>query len=133
MPTQIRGILAVLAGILTGVLVIAAVGRLSPYHAPEGVGPENLGAYNRWVSELPTQAYLYVLASYLSGAFAAGGVTGWIARPTRYYFAPLIAGFILLIVGIGQFLAFSHPEWLTYSACIGFMVFAWLGGRLVRR
>jgi hypothetical protein len=129
MSPQIRAILAIVAGVLAGGAVIAAIQSLSPYHPPEGVTPNNPTVFSEWTRSLPTAAYMYVLVSYLTGSFAGGFLTNLISRPTKYSPA-LITGFGLTIFAVGNFLAFTHPEWLTYSSCIGLPVLAWIGGWL---
>jgi hypothetical protein len=131
MSNSLRAILAVLAGVFAGGIVIASIQSLSPYRPPEEITPQNAAAFIEWVRTLPTEAYVYVLVSYLVGAFVAGVTTGWIALPTGYKVA-WFAGLILLIFGIANFLAYPHPEWLSYTSCIGFVVFAALGGYVAR-
>lgn len=133
MPPQIRAILAVLTGIVLGYSIIFLFQVLAPYHPPEGVGLQNAVEYNNWVSQLPDTAYIYFLVSYFVSALIGGAVTGYMVLRTPYQIGSLLTGFILLILAIGSFLAFNHPVWMTYSACIGFLVFAWAGGYLVRK
>lgn len=132
-PPQIRAILSVLTGIALGFSVMLLIQSLSPYQPPAGVSIETGAGFNRWVSSLPTDGYLSFLWSFLAGGFVGGAITGFIARKTRYVIAPLVTGFVLLILAIGGFLAFNHPEWLTYASCIGFMVSSALGGWLTRK
>lgn len=133
MPPQIRAIIAVLTGIVLGYSIIFLFQVVSPFHPPEGIGLQNAIAYNEWVSQLPTSAYLYFLISYFISALAGGAITGYMVLRTPYQIGSLVTGFTLLILAIGSFLAFNHPVWMTYSACIGFLVFSWAGGYIVRR
>jgi uncharacterized membrane protein YhdT len=133
MPPQIRAIIAVLSGVVLGYSIIYIFQVYGPYRPPEGIGLQNGYAYNNWVSTLSTSAYIYFLASYLIAAFLGGALSGYIVLGTRYQIASLLTGFLLLILAIGSFLAFNHPEWMSYSACIGFVVFGGLGGWVVRK
>lgn len=133
MPPQIRAIIAVLSGVTLGYINIYAFQVLGPYHPPAGIGLQNARAYNNWVSQLPTEAYVYFLISFLFAALVGGALAGYIVLHTRYQIASLMTGFLLMILAIGSFLAFNHPEWLSYSACIGFLLFAWIGGFIVRK
>lgn len=132
-PPQIRAIIAVLTGIIIGFAAMMAVQAFSPFQPPVGVSIDTGAAYNRWVSSLPVEGYAWFLFSYLISGLTGGAVAGFIARHTRYRIAPLVSGFVLLVLAIGNFLAFNHPEWVTYTACIGFMIAAWAGGWLGRR
>lgn len=132
MPPFIRAVLAVISGLVIGAAVILTIQSFSPYQPPMDVRPENSIEFSSWVKHLPTEAYLLVLLSYMVGAFVAGFVTKMIA-PLEKLRIDLLSGFILLVFAVGNFLAFPHPEWLTYTACIGFLVLAWLGGLLGKR
>ena len=126
-------IAGVLLGSTLGFLTILLLQGLSPINPPEGVSLQTGSAYNNWVSSLTTDAYLTILAIFLAGGLVAGIVAGLLVKGTPYKIASIMSGFILLILTIGKFLAFNHPEWLTYAACIGFMVISWLGGWITRR
>ncbi len=132
-PPQIRAILGVLVGIAVGFLTMQTIQHFSPYQPPEGVSIESGSAFNEWVSSLSVEAYLYFMGSFFAAGLLGAFLTGWMTRGTRYTVAPLLTGFVLIILAIGVFLAFNHPEWLTYASCIGTMLFAAAGGWLGRR
>ena len=131
-PPQLRAILGVFLGVAVGFVTMMFFRGLLAEQPPEGVTIQNIKAYNLWTASLSTQAYLYLLAAFCGGALVAGAVTGYLVLHTRYQIACILSGFLLLILTIGNFLAFNHPEWLTICACTGFVVFAWIGGWLVR-
>ncbi len=133
LPPQIRAIVGVLLGVPTGFVVMSIIRSLLPYQPPAGISAANGIQYNRWVESLPQEAYVYMLAAFLVAAMVAGAVSGYFVLGTRYKVASMFSGFLLLILAIGNFLAFNHPEWLTVASCIGFLVFGWLGGALVRK
>lgn len=131
-PPVLVAIGSVLAGVLIGGLVVAAVQALSPYKPPTDLSIYDTQKFSEWTASLPTAAYLYVLVSYLAGTLVGGFLTGYLNRRTPYKVSWL-TGFILIVFAVGNFLAYTHPAWLTYSSCIGMMVMAivggWLGGR----
>jgi hypothetical protein len=133
LPPQIRAVAGVLIAVPLGFTTMMLIRGLLPYQPPAGIGAANGLQYNRWVESLPQEAYVYMLAAFLASAVVAGAVAGYFVLGTRYKVASVLSGFLLMILAIGNFLAFNHPEWLTYSACIGFLVFGWLGGALVRK
>lgn len=134
LPPQLRAVIGVLLGTTTGFAVMTAIRAVIPYQPPAGVSvTENTGQYNKWIEGLPTEGYLYIFMAFMVSALVAGAIAGYFVLGTRYKIAPHLAGFILLILSVGNFLAFNHPEWLTYISCIGFPVVAWLGGWIVRR
>ena len=132
MPTQLRAILGVILGVVVGFVTMMFLRGLLADQPPEGVTIQNTKAYNLWTASLSTKAYLYLLATFCSAATVGGAVTGFFVLNTRYKIACILSGFLLLILTIGNFLAFNHPEWLTICACIGFVAFAWIGGWFTR-
>jgi hypothetical protein len=135
MPPQIRAILGTFISIAGGFAAMRFLfAYILPFQPPAGVGPESGSAYNNWAQALPTEAHYWILGIFLLAAFVGGLIAGAFMLSTRYTsVGPLLSGFILLILGIGQFLAYNHPAWLTYAVCIGMVVTAWLGGQLVVR
>jgi hypothetical protein len=135
MPPQIRAILGTFTSIAAGFAAMRLFFTyLLPFQPPPGVGPESGTAYNNWAQALPPEAHYWILGIFLMAAFVGGLIAGAFMLGTRYTnVGPLLTGFILLILGIGQFLAYNHPEWLTYAVCIGMVFTAWLGGQLVVR
>ncbi|MEY3243190.1 MAG: hypothetical protein RIR11_4629 [Bacteroidota bacterium] len=132
MPAQLRAIVGVFVGVAVGFAAMMFFRGLLAEQPPEGVTIQNIKAYNLWTASLSTQAYLYLLAAFCGAALIAGAVTGYFVLHTRYKIACILSGFLLLILTIGNFLAFNHPEWLTVGACTGFVAFAWIGGWFIR-
>jgi hypothetical protein len=131
MHPTLRAILSVIGGVLAGGLVVTGIQSLSPYQAPPELRPNvNLSGFTDWVKNLPTEAYYWVLASYIVGCFVAGIATHLIGRPSGSRLA-WFTGLVLVVFSVGNFLAFPHPEWLTYSSCIGMPISASLGGALI--
>ena len=127
----IRTVLAILAGMIAGILVMNVIQGSSPYHPPPGVDyTSGDKAYSQWVRDMPSAAWQYIVASLLAGAFVSGFVTNKIAPPNNY--PPLIAGFVILFFGIVQYMGFSNPAWVAYTSCVGCIFLAWVGGQLAR-
>jgi hypothetical protein len=131
MPPELRAILSIFVGIIAGFFTVSGLETLSPWQPPAGVDPTSGIPYGRWVESLPTAAHQMYLGFFLISGLVGGFITQLIARGTRYYLA-WVTGFILIVLSVGKFMAYNHPEWLTYAICIGYMVAAWAGGRLVR-
>src|ERR1700735_2896075 len=113
MPPIVRSILAVIAGIVTFVVMIAVVESLNSLIYPSDLDflhatQEQKVAY--WLT-LPTGAFFIVLLGWQSGAFAGGAVSAWIAKRQQIMHAGIIGSIVLL----GTFLnmrALPHPEWM---------------------
>lgn len=133
MPTYLRSALALLAGITVGVLTIMLVQRFLPFQPPPGVDYASGKPFNTWVGTLPTSAFQVMLVVFLLGSMVGGFVTRLVHPGPAVFPLELIVGFILLFYSIVSFQAAPTPPWMTYLACPGMMVFAWLGGWAARK
>ena len=132
MHPTINKIIAVIAGVAIGVMLMNAIQTFSPFQPPPGVDyTSGDPPYLQWVRALPDKAWMIVLGSMLAGSLLGGFVTNKITPPAN--FPPLITGFVILFFGIVRYLAFASPAWMTYAACIGCLAFAWAGGWLSPR
>ena len=133
MPSAVRVALALIAGVAAGVLTIVVIQRFLPFQPPPGVDYASGKPFNEWVATLPLRAFQLMLVTFLVGSLVGGLVTRLIAPGRSAFPLELIVGFVLLFYSIVSFQAAPTPPWLTYLACPGCMVFAWLGGWLGRR
>lgn len=132
MNQQLRAFLAILAGIISGAIVIAISQMLTPYHPDPNMDYNDKTAMAEFVKTLPMQAFLIVLLGYFLGALVGGWVTNFVARPTRFRPA-LITGTGLFVFGLMNLLAIPHPTWFALISSLLFFIGAWIGGRAARR
>ncbi|MBU2557820.1 MAG: hypothetical protein KJ578_08595 [Bacteroidetes bacterium] len=125
---MLRKIIAILAGIIIGMIVIAVVEYLGHYIFPAPVDLElSEEAYNQGAmySMIPFKNMLMVLLAYLLGSFAAGFTTSIIAQNK---ILALIPGFALMIAGIINVMLIPHPLWFTFISLAVYVPFAFFGG-----
>ena len=123
--------IGVLAGIVVALALIAIVQSIghAVYPPPADLDVRDTEAFAEYTRSLPVTAILFVLASYLTGAFVGPFVAGWIAGgPSLLY--PAIIGGILLAFTITNLVAIPHPIWFSVLAVAGIPVAAFFGGRL---
>ncbi len=119
---------AVLAGIISGGLVVTAVeGANSLAHPmPEGVTLENKEELAKWISALPLSAFLGLLT-----AWAAGNLVGaFVARrcaPRRSAFPALIVVVFFSLATIWNLITIPHPWWLWFAGIAVCLIFGLLG------
>ncbi len=76
---MIRNILAVIAGLIVGMVVNMALVTLNAYvlfPMPPGTNMQDPEQLNAYMATLPTAAFFVVLAAHLGQSFV-GGWTGW--------------------------------------------------------
>jgi hypothetical protein len=127
-----RVILSIFVGVLVGFYTVSFLELFSPWQPPEGVTMTDGTNYGIWVSELPASAHYFYLAIFLVSGLVGGFLTNAIARPAKDRLWWL-TGFLLIVFAVGRFMAYNHPEWLTYAICIGYIGAAWLGGAIADR
>lgn len=128
-----RSILAVLAGIILGAVMVYVV-QLAGHQIfppPEGMDPSNPESIKQYMSQIPTLALVWILLSYALGSLAGGGVAAAIA-PKAHLTHALIVGGVQTCFGIANYLMITHPLWMMVVGTPIFLVFAFLGGKLAR-
>lgn len=131
---MVKKILAVLAGVLAGGLVIFLVERIahSIYPPPEWLDPAKPETIARYVDEAPVATLLFVLLSWALGSLA-GGITATLVCNDRKSVYALTAGTLLLLLGIVNLIMIPHPPWFMAVTVFVYIPPAWLGYRLVRK
>lgn len=131
MNPRLKSILAVVAGIVSGAVVISVVEMLSPYRPPEGLDFNDKAKIAEWVQTLPVSAFGILLLGYFLGSVAGGWVTNRIASSTPYRPA-LVTGFGMFAAGLMNLIAIPHPLWFTVGSSLLYFAGAWIGGRMVK-
>lgn len=132
MNPKLKAVLAVLAGILAGGLVIGLAEMVSPYEPPVGTNINDAEKIGEWIKTLPASAFMFLLLSYFLGAAVGGWVANRLASTTHYRPA-LLVGFGLFVAGLLNVLAIPHPLWFSLVSSVIYFAGAWIGGRSVRR
>ncbi len=130
MNPKLKTALAVVAGIITGGIVIAVVETLTAEKPPEGLDFNNKEQMAEYVKGLPFKAFGFLMLAYFLGSVAAGYVANLIARSAGYQPA-LIAGFGLFVVGAINLIMIPHPLWFAVVSSLLYFAGAWIGGRMV--
>src|SRR5215471_8062867 len=108
-----RSILACLAGLLTWVIVITVINRLLRLNLPNYTAAEQTLQFTLGMKS--ARLLMAIVTSVL-----AGGVTGWISRPSRW--APLIVGSVVLAMSVPVHIGVwsKFPAWyhLTFLLTI---------------
>ena len=131
---MIRSILAVIAGVVAGGVVVGLLEVLGHRLFPlpddllqELADPER---FREAAARIPDINRLAVIAAWAGGALAAGAVTAFVARRFHTGLA-LIAGGGLLFAGLNNLILIPSPLWMWALGLAVFLPMAWLGARLV--
>lgn len=132
MHPAFRNIIAVVASVTVGVILMNTIQSFSPYQPPPGTNyTKGDLPYLLWVRSLTDSAWMIIIASMFAGSLIGGFLTNKITKPTN--FPPLVTGFVILFFGIVRYMAFASPAWATYVSCVGCLAVAWAGGWLAQR
>jgi hypothetical protein len=129
----VRALFGIVAGIVTGVVLVFAVEMASSliYPVPSGVNTADPAAMAAHVATLPVAAKLMVLFAWGLGSFAAGAVAARAAR--RGEWPGWVAGAIPLLAGIVTMMQAPHPVWMVIVGMLVLTLPAIIAARLFAR
>jgi hypothetical protein len=127
---MIKNVLYVLSGVIIGGAVIYLVESIGHkiYPLPENLDWTDTEALGNHISTLPAGAFIIVLLAYILGSLAGGFMT--IQYKNSGMPNAIAVGFILLLLGLLNFLMIQHPTWFIVISLLLYVPFAYLGGRL---
>ncbi len=126
-----RKILAVVAGLVTGFVLVACIEGIGYifYPPPADLDMTNTEQMSNYIQTLPTGAFLFVLAAWLIATFG-GGIVAWlIAKDKPMMFASII-GALLLAASVFNLVMHPHPTWFSISAVVGILLATFLAGKI---
>lgn len=133
MKTLGRDVLGVLAGAVTGIVLVSVsdlVGEML-FPLPPGVDPRDPAALSAAMEEMPLGAILLLLAGWSVATFAGAWTAARIgSSPVRN---ALLAGGVLLAGAVLTALAVPPPVWFWAAWLVLFAPCAYLGGWVVSR
>ena len=127
----VRGIVATIAGLIAGGLVVFAIEMLAIqlYPMPPGMNQNDPDEMAIWIQTLPTGAFLFILAAYFFGTL--GG--SWTATKIGRSIWPGIIVALLLFGGaVMNLVKIPHPSWMWVAVPVVYIAAALLGIRLAR-
>ena len=130
-------IVAVVVGMIVAFIFMIAIESYSHsiYPTPEGLNPMDPAdkeAFQAFLDAAPLGMFLIVLLGHIVAAFFGGFIAAFINKSqTRR--AALIVGMLLTMAGIVNLSAFAHPIWFGALDLPSYIIFAWLGSKLVKK
>ena len=130
MPAIVRSVLAVLAGVLAGAVIVtmtdSIVHRVQPL--PPGTDPKDMAAVGAAIAAMP----VWPLALMVLGWAAAAGAGSWLAARLASR-APLACGLVvtvlLLVATIANLRMIPHPGWMWVAGILLLPLAGWAGAR----
>lgn len=129
---KLHFVAATLGGMLAGGLSVGGVQWLSAltYPVPPDVDINKRAEAVEWIQTLPIGAFLFVLVSWIVGAFVAA-VVGRLLAPKRIVWPGVIACAMLLSATILNLIALPHPWWIAVAGVLAYPAFGSLGLQLI--
>lgn len=125
-----RSILAVVAGLIVGGLIVAGIEYLGHiiYPPPDGLDLTNPEAIREFASAAPTSARLVVLLAWFLGPFGGGWLAARLATRSPMTHA-LIVGAFFLIGDLVNLITIPSPVWMWIGGLVAPPLAAYLAGR----
>ncbi len=131
MPNALKSLLVILAGLIMGGVVIAAIeyaGHLI-YPPPAGLDladPAAMAALQAHIDTLPLPAFLMVLLAWLFGAIDGALLASWLAprKPQRH---GAIVALLLFLLAVVNVVSLPHPLWMAVATPFVFISGGFIG------
>lgn len=125
-----RAILAVVAGCVLSVLVVAGLEALGHqiYPPPAGVDLRDPAAMRTVIARMPAGAFVILVSGWILGA----GLGAWLATRlsgTGKAWPGGVVGGVTLAATVINLFTIPHPVWVVVAALIGIPLAAWVGIR----
>lgn len=131
----IRNILAVIAGIMLGMIVNMGIITISSsiISPPEGVDVTDMESLKASLHLFQPRHFIFPFLAHAFGTFVGAFVVARIAATHKMKFA-LAIGLFFLISGIANIMVLPSPLWFTVLDLVGaYIPMAWLGAILSNR
>jgi hypothetical protein len=128
-----RTILAIVAGCVLSVLVVAGVDMLAHqiYPPPAGVDPRDPAAMRTIVAQMPVGAFVIIVSGWILAAGLGAGVATRLSHTGKTWPGWTVGGVTLAATAINLF-AIAHPVWVIIAALIGIPLATWAGIRFAQ-
>jgi len=128
MHPNLRFTLAVLAGVVSGGIIVAAIEAMGHFFFPPPA--MSIDAFCDYIGSAPLMALIFPLLAWAAGAITAGLIAKLIYRTNNK--PAFIAGLIQLIfVLINLIVVGCHPLWMEVAGALLPVPMAMLGSRLI--
>ncbi len=126
-----RSILAVIAGLVLGVVLIFVVESAGHfvYPLPADLDMTNPEALKNLMANAPVGALLFVILAWAVGSFGGGWLATRLAQKSHVMHA-LIVGGLLMAAGIMNMLMIPHPVWFWVLGLAVYLPAAYAGALL---
>jgi hypothetical protein len=130
---MIRNLIAVVAGVVAGGIVVALVEGVGHmfYPPPAGVDVSDPKALAGLMDKIPVGAKIAVVVAWALGSLA-GGCTAASFGTNRRTVLALAVGGVLLALGGYSLVTIPHPAWMMALGILLPLPMAWMGSRLKR-
>ncbi len=118
-----KRVLAVLAGLVVGILVIflSQAIEMLIFPPPVNFDPNDPIQLKELMEKAPPTSLALVLIGYFLGAFV-GGLIATVVVKGQSWVPALIVGAVLTVLGLINLLAIPHPIWFTMSGLIIYFI-----------
>jgi hypothetical protein len=129
MNPVVRGVLAVIAGMLVALVLIVVVQVIGTrVYPPPPMNRASIESIKAAIAQVPLVSLLFVLLSYTAGSVAGGWVVARFAPRDKMVHAMTLAG-LLFCLGIVNLTSLPHPTWFWVASSAVYWLGAWSGAK----
>jgi membrane protease YdiL (CAAX protease family) len=125
-----RVILAVVAGCVLSVLIVAGVDTLAHmvYPPPAGLDPRDPAAMRTLVAQMPAGAFVIIVCGWMLAAGFGAWLATKLSRTSKTWPGYVVGGITFAATAFNLW-AIPHPIWVVAAAVIGIPLATWAGTR----
>jgi hypothetical protein len=131
---MVRSVLAVIAGILVGGIVVGLceVPGFLLHPPPAGFDSKDAEQLKAHFARAPLAAHIGVAVAWTLGSLVGSLLAAWIARRAFFTHGMIVACAFLAAVVL-NLRSFPHPTWLAVLGVVAPLAMGWLGSLLAER
>lgn len=131
---MIRNVVAIIAGIFVGALIIyafEALGQMA-FPPPFEYDPADVDIFLKLTHSDRLTVLIPILVAYFAGSMVGGFLAGVVSKGGNLL-ASFFTGFVLMGFGLVNLFTFYHPTWFWIASLLIYIPVSLLGGLLAAR
>lgn len=130
LTTVLRGLAAIVIGLVAALVIITATDSLSLAIYPVGksVGLHDPAAFQAFIARLPVGALITMVVGWVFAAYAAAVVA--LVTGLRKRWTGLATTGLVLAVVVAKLMTMAPPLWMMVASVAGVLAAGWLADRL---